>query len=155
MESYQVAAALQRHRHPDTYRKEWIFLRELCTGTGGGGGQNYIDAFAMNCWPSTGYVRTAYEIKVSRGDFLREIKNPTKRLLAMNYSHYFFFAAPEGLLRADEMPEDCGLVEVSSTGVRVARRAAKRSGAATSDWGFVASALRLAQTVALGTERVV
>lgn len=69
-----------------------------------------IDAWAM-------HVRkqhcVAYEVKVTRADFLRELEDPTKRAAAMLLSNEFFFATPPGLISPDELPEDCGLMEAS------------------------------------------
>ena len=51
-------------------------------------------------------------MKVSRADFLGELKQPLKRRIGMRYSNEFYFVAPRGLLAAAEIPIDCGLVEV-------------------------------------------
>ncbi|HYJ21079.1 MAG TPA: hypothetical protein VEW07_03530, partial [Solirubrobacterales bacterium] len=37
-----------------------------------------IDAVSLNLWPSRGMLLDGYEIKVSRSDWLRELKNPAK-----------------------------------------------------------------------------
>jgi hypothetical protein len=71
-----------------------------------------IDYFAMNLWPSSGLTRKAFEIKASRSDFLRELKDPLKRRCALLVSNQFYFAAPEGLIRPDELPVEAGLVEI-------------------------------------------
>ena len=76
-----------RTRHP---AKEWIYVEEVRAGTGhdyanqwdnqtrkfvGGRGEKAIaqrlDAWALQMWSPGAIV--AYEVKVSRGDFLREI----------------------------------------------------------------------------------
>lgn len=143
MTSAEVVAAIRTHRHRNRAREaEWIFLTELRTGTGyGRDARCYIDAWAMHCWPSREHLRISYEVKVSRTDFIREIRKPSKRIMAMRYSNEFYFAAPEGLLKASEMPDDCGLVEIAPDGVGVALRARYRAGAAPT-WGLLASACR-------------
>jgi hypothetical protein len=99
-----------RARHP-VDRGEWLFFTELRTGTGyGPGAEQRIDAYALGCWGSQ--ERIAYEVKVNRSDWLRELKQPRKRALARRFSTSFFFAAPKGLIRAEEVPIDTGLVEV-------------------------------------------
>ncbi len=102
---------------------EWVYLEEVRLGTGYGGfflpghhatikNEQRIDGFALNCYKSKSYRRIAIEIKISRGDFLKEVKSPDKRIGAMMLSNQFYFAAPEGLIKVDELPEDCGLIEV-------------------------------------------
>jgi hypothetical protein len=112
--------------------QEWVFLRELRVGTGAeqvewdvdqgrhvkaGWGQ-YLDAFAINCWPSKGFRRVAFEVKVTRSDFLHELKHPDKRQPALRISNEFYFVCPKGLVSADETPPECGLIEVAPEGGR-------------------------------------
>lgn len=79
-----------------------------------------IDAWALDCWKcqksGTYYNAYAFEVKVSRGDFLSEIKNPVKRLAALELSNYFYFVTPKGLVKASEIPDECGLKTVNATG---------------------------------------
>lgn len=94
---------------------EEIFVTELRGGSGGRSTDNsYIDAWAMHPYPSKQNCRVAYEVKVSRGDFLRDIKQPHKHRAALVHSNEFYFAAPEGMLRAEEMPLFAGLLEVKT-----------------------------------------
>lgn len=69
-----------------------------------------IDAWAMR-------VRRrhciAYEIKVTRQDFLRELEDETKRAAGMLLSNEFYFATPPHLIDPMEIPEGCGLIEAS------------------------------------------
>lgn len=58
--------------------------------------------------PNSGKL-TIVEAKASRSDFLR---GKDKLSDYMNFCHRLFVAAPKGLLRADELPEGCGLLEV-------------------------------------------
>lgn len=99
----QVLQALERH-HPDD-QGEWVFLREALG----------IDALAISCWAGRrrpAFPRVGYEVKVSRSDWLRELKQPGKREFAMSICDRFFFAAPWGLIKLDEVPEGCGLVQI-------------------------------------------
>ncbi len=91
---------------------EWLFLRELRLGTGhrNNFGQR-LDAFALNCLPHLAMKRVCYEVKISRGDFLAELKKPLKRRMGLRYSNEFYFVTPPGLLDASEIPVDCGLIE--------------------------------------------
>lgn len=53
--------------------------------------------------------RIALEIKVSRSDFLAETDE--KRAPWRRFADKFAYVAPEGLIRVDELPEGCGLME--------------------------------------------
>jgi hypothetical protein len=93
-------------------RSEWLFFRELRVGTGRRNGNlQRLDGFALNSLPHTGMKRICYEVKVSRGDFLAELKSPLKRRIGMRYSNEFYFVAPAGLVLPEEIPPECGLVE--------------------------------------------
>jgi len=94
-------------------KSEWVFLRELRVGTGRNRHSlQRLDAFALNCLPHLAMKRVCYEIKISRGDFLCEMKNPLKRRIGMHFSNEFFFVTPAGMLSLDEVPTECGLIEV-------------------------------------------
>lgn len=93
-------------------RAEWLFLRELRVGTGRRNNDSQrMDAFALNSLPHTGMKRICYEVKISRSDFLCELKHPLKRRIGMRYSNEFYFVTPPGLVDVREIPEACGLIE--------------------------------------------
>lgn len=71
-----------------------------------------VDLYVVNLWPSKGCRLIAYEVKVSRADFLAEIRNPDKRAQAWAISTEYTFVTPQGLVKPDEVPDECGLYEV-------------------------------------------
>jgi hypothetical protein len=94
---------------------EWLFLRELRVGTGHRNqSAQRLDAFALNCLPHQAMKRVCYEVKVSRADFLGELKHPLKRRIGMRYSNEFYFVTPAMMLNAGEVPVDCGLIEAGT-----------------------------------------
>ncbi len=95
---------------------EWIFLRELRAGTGlrTTSSAQRLDAFALNCFAHNSMKRICYEVKISRADFLCELKHPIKRRIGLRYSNEFYFVTPANLLNLAELPIECGLVEVGS-----------------------------------------
>lgn len=100
------------HRHPTFgYGHQWAFFPELAISTGSA--DRRIDAWAMNLWRSGHYQRVSYEIKVSRSDFLHELKQPAKRRFALHMSNEYYFVTPPGLVKPDELPIEAGLKEVS------------------------------------------
>lgn len=108
-----------RHAEPGKAWSAWAFFDEFIPGTGTSReAGTRMDGWAINVWPSGGFVSIAYEIKVSRSDFLRELKDPYKREWALTFSDEFYFVAPIGLIDRAELPPDCGLVEVKRGGQR-------------------------------------
>ena len=55
------------------------------------------------------------EVKVSRPDFLSDVKSE-KYLVYMENCNLFYFATPYGLVIADDIPEWCGWLEQWPTG---------------------------------------
>lgn len=106
-----------RHSEPAL---AWAFFDEFIPGIGYGssGAGTRLDGWAMNVWPSNGYRTIAYEIKVSRGDFLRDLKNPEKREWALAFTDEFYYVAPRHLISPKELPDDCGLIEVTKVTVK-------------------------------------
>lgn len=142
-----IIAALQK-RHQWNGGNGWLFLTELRIGTGfGRDAEQRLDAWAMAMWPSRGHERVAYEIKVSRSDFLAELKNPAKRKRALLLSNLFYFAAPKGLIRADELPPEAGLMEVED-GTAWSTVPAPWRDTPPANWRFVAAIARLAMRAA-------
>lgn len=145
MKAAQVVSILkQRHPFP-----EWLFIPELRLGTGYSYGQRgdyrgipveqRIDAFAMHCWPSKKFERIAYEIKVHRGDWIKEMAQPKKREASLLFSNRMYFAAPEGLIKPREIPEPCGLIEVRGDGFWTVKVEALFRESAEPSWSFIAS----------------
>jgi hypothetical protein len=150
----EVKEALRRRHGADGGSGEWVCIEEAFSGWSSGG--RGIDLLAIGAWqtakapglPGAGrshlryvtgegldrstdarYPIVAYEVKVSRADFRRELYGyepgegvrrwrsrpvppwPGKARLALERSHYFMFATPAGLLTDDELalrerPED-------------------------------------------------
>jgi len=99
---------------------EWVVLKEVRTNTGYKSKytdgypftEKYIDIMVLNCWPSKGYLKIAFEIKLTKNDFINELKKPEKRWLAMMYSNEFYFVVPKEVLDWRDIPWGCGLIEV-------------------------------------------
>ncbi len=147
MKTAEVLTALQaRHQLP-----EWVFVEELRFGVGfqqRAHNERRIDAWAINCYPSR-MVRIAYEVKVSRGDFLKELKQPRKRAAALRVSNEFYFAAPAGLIKPEEIPDPCGLIEVAggSWENAVVKLRAPWRDVPPPTWAFMASTMRRCVTL--------
>lgn len=93
-----------------------------------GGGTRYADAVAFGLWASHGHAIEGVEIKVSRADFLNEMKQPEKSEPVMRYCHRWWLACPKGLVTKDELPPNWGMLELNGGGILTATvKAAKLS----------------------------
>jgi hypothetical protein len=135
----------ERHKQP-----EWITVDELRVSTGYTRGEERIDFWAMDTFPSQAFKRIAYEIKLSKSDFQSEIRKPAKRKPALLLSNQFYFVAPAGIIPVDRIPIDAGLMEVtvSSEGHTYLKVVSKAPWLDTepASWGFVAALMRRAHS---------
>lgn len=70
----------------------------------------YCDALVMGLWPSRGLEMWGIEIKVSRSDWLRELKAPEKCDEFFRYCHRWFVVAPANVVKPEELPPTWGLM---------------------------------------------
>lgn len=87
----------------------YIVLEQVANGTGFKC-TSWIDAVVVGLWPSLGLHRFAFEIKVSRDDFLAEKRKRGKNMWARKYMHEFWFIAPEGAIKESDLLEGDGLM---------------------------------------------
>ncbi|MGK2829222.1 hypothetical protein ACSI5F_03835 [Ralstonia pseudosolanacearum] len=89
---------------------EWATMFEVAPRTGGG--TRYADAVAVNLWQSRGHAVHGFEIKISRGDWLRELKDPAKAEEIQRFCDYWTIVAPKGVIADGELPPTWGLLEM-------------------------------------------
>lgn len=136
--------ALLRNRYPI---EEWALAFEVAPETGGG--TRRADAVAMNMWRSRGHAIHGFEFKVSRSDWLRELKMPSKADAVAQYCDYWWLVVDgDHIVKDGELPEGWGLLTVtrdkkdkSPKGLRVQAKAAKQNAAPLSKL-FMASLFR-------------
>ena len=77
-------------------------------------GKRRLDAVAFGFWPGKhGLQLHAFEIKVSRGDLLRELKQPEKAQQAARHCDTFSLVVPEDVpVDPKEIPKEWGLYRV-------------------------------------------
>lgn len=93
--------------------KAMIWLPQCRVGVGfGEDAERVMDLWGIQV--SKPWTRVAIEIKVSRGDFRRDVANRLKQRRARLLVNEFYYAAPVGLLTPEDMPEWAGLIEVKS-----------------------------------------
>lgn len=91
---------------------EHALFFEVANGTGSNI-RRYADAVAMNLFPSRGLTLSGFEIKVTRHDWQRELKNPHKAEEGIfRYCDYWWVVAPADIVKKDELPATWGLLEL-------------------------------------------
>lgn len=121
---------------------EWALMFEVGDATGTNQ-RRWADAVAMNMWPSRGLEIQGFEIKVSRGDWIRELKDPAKSAPIQKYCNRWWIVAPEGLIKKEELPPTWGLYEAKDGKIKQAVQAPELE-AVDVTRGFVAAMLRRA-----------
>lgn len=109
---------LLRQRHAED-----VFIPECKTGASAGVESSRFDAWVMRkSWANAETI--GYEIKVSRGDFLRDGKWQNY----LPFCNTLYFVSPRGVILPSELPESVGLLNVTETGTRLmtARKAVYR-----------------------------
>lgn len=103
------------------------------------GGQRRCDFWMISPNGSSGYRATAYEVKISRGDFKRD--SWFKQREARLFSDLFYYVTPVGLIRQDEVPDWAGLIEFD--GKKLVRRVnAPMRDKSCPSWELVVSLIR-------------
>lgn len=132
-------------KHLELYHDpaKWAFFVELRVGTGvGKDSESRLDAWAINFYKNKRNTTVAYELKVSRSDFFHEIKKPKKRKPGLRLANQFYFVTPKGLVSIEEVPPECGLIEVLENGTLEKTIEAPYRDEAVPTWLFVASIAR-------------
>jgi hypothetical protein len=109
-----------------------VVLEQVPDGTGLV--QNrWIDVAVFEMWPSKGLTRSAFEIKVSRSDFLRELNTPEKHKWCLDSFHEFWFVAPKGVIQLEELPKGIGWMYPRGEKLCIARHAIRNAKPVLSD----------------------
>jgi len=85
----------------------YVVLEQVPDGIGMHQG-HWIDVAVFGLWASKGLTRSAFEIKVSRSDFIHELQTPMKHQWVKESFHEFWFVAPQDVIQIDELPNGSG-----------------------------------------------
>ena len=123
----------------------WAFLAHVRNGTGYSRDVvRTADALAMSLWPSRGLELHGFELKVSRSDWLRELKEPEKAEEIARYCHRWGVVVPDASIVQDgELPPAWGLLGLRG-GKLVMAREAQAMPATPPDHAMLAAILRKA-----------
>lgn len=101
---------------------QFALLEQVANGTGSRANR-WCDAIAMSLWPSRGLDLIGFELKVYRGDWLRELRQPEKAEAIAPYCDRWFVVAPAGLILPGEVPSTWGLLELKGGKLHVTKDA--------------------------------
>jgi hypothetical protein len=81
------------------------------------------DALAVDLWPSSGHLVHGFEVKVSRSDWLHELKDPEKAEAFKPYCDHWWLVVPDAAIVRDDLPNGWGLLVDGKAGLRIKKRA--------------------------------
>ncbi len=99
-----------------------VVLEQVPDGTGMFQGR-WIDVAVFQMWATKGLSRSAFEVKVSRSDFLSELQHPEKHFWCKECFHFFWFVAPKDIIQLEELPDGIGWMYPRGNKLCVARQA--------------------------------
>ena len=121
---------------------EWAFFPQVRSSTGSA--SRVADGIAMNMYASRKYEIHGFEVKVSRSDWLNELKNPQKADEIFSYcDKWWLVVSDKDIVQNGELPKGWGLMVVRGKGL-VAKVRAEYIKAEIVSLGFIASLLRSA-----------
>jgi hypothetical protein len=111
------------------------------------------DGLVLSAWPSRGLWMAGVEIKVGVADWKKELAHPEKANEIQQYCHYWYVAAPRGLIDLALVPELWGLVEVTGNTAEIVK-AAPRLDPKPIDMPLLCSILRTVEDVTVPKDLV-
>jgi hypothetical protein len=87
--------------------------------------QRTADFMALDLWPSQGLTLHGHEVKISRSDWLNELKDPEKSGAFIPHVDYWWLViVDKDMVKPGELPKDWGLMAVGGDGyLRVFKQA--------------------------------
>lgn len=101
--------------------KGWLVLDHVRSHVSGFA--RTADAVAFGMWPSRGQLIMGFEVKISKGDWQRELFMPEKADEIAQYCDKWWIVAPPGLISIDELPEKWGLLEPARKNLKIIKQA--------------------------------
>jgi hypothetical protein len=117
IQSQDIIARLRASRYPQD--QGWVAMEEVTPPRC----QRRFDLIAINGWESGNREVHGVEIKVSRSDFLAEMKDPAKSKPLAALCNRYWLACPPGVAEANEVPASWGMLVVHDSQVRQAKAA--------------------------------
>jgi hypothetical protein len=114
-EGIMTASDIERELMKRYPSGEYAYFSQVRNGTGFPRETRTADAMVLSLWPSRGLELYGFEIKVSRSDWLSELKNPKKAEELSQYCDYWYIVAPSDIVEIGELPATWGLMAWNGT----------------------------------------
>lgn len=111
MSNERVMLDLLRRRYSMQYGNGTRYaIAEHVRSAAGFDATRTADFIAMDLWPSKGLAFHGHEVKVSRSDWLTELKDPTKADEFKRYMDYWWLVVSDPAIVRGDLPSDWGLL---------------------------------------------
>jgi hypothetical protein len=123
-QSFDTPAINQMLWNRYTEKGEYVFLFDVpdCVGTSS---NRRCDGVAIGMWGSTGRLIHGFEVKMSRSDWLRELKDVTKAdPFLERCDRWWLVTGHAAVAKAEEVPAAWGWMVATKSGLRIQRPAA-------------------------------
>lgn len=123
----------------------YAFLEQVPDGTGASCNR-HADALAIQLWESRGLEIVGFELKVSRQDWIKELKQPKKAEAIAKYcNEWYLVVGDESIVQFGELPSNWGLmVPHTKNSLKINKPAIKNLNAVPVDMPFLCAVLRRA-----------
>lgn len=141
----EVMAAL-RKKYSGQYDAAWSggFYLEEC-GINGQGAQSRCDALYAGFTAASGRTLIGHEVKVSRSDWLTELKKVGKADFWFDNTHQWYLVTPPDVVEDAELPHQWGHMVLRGSQLRIYKQAPVRD--VTPSWLAVRSMMSRAETL--------
>ena len=121
----------------------YAFLEQVSDGTGYKCNR-WADALAVQLWESRGLEIIGFEVKVSRQDWLKELKQPDKADAIAKYCHQWYLVlGDESILHFGELPANWGLmIPHTKKSLKISKPAIRNKNPKPVDMPFLCAVLR-------------
>jgi hypothetical protein len=145
--------------------ERWIRAEHVRNGTGFMGWDDAAgkcvgplrtaDFVAIDGWESKGHVMHGHEVKVSRSDWLTELKDPDKAEAFRPFVDYWWLVVSSPLIvREGELPFGWGQITLTANGsLRVTKQALRNPARRAMPWAMTVGLTRAVQKTATNRER--
>ena len=131
----------------------WAFIPQVRNATGFLNITRTADAIAMSLYPSRGLDLHGFEIKITRGDWLKELNFPEKAEEIAQFCDFWWVVSTKEIVKIEELPLNWGLLIPHGSTMEVVKQA-KLLKAKPIDHSFLAAILRRAQKVIITEEKL-
>lgn len=85
------------------------------------------DLMVRDVWGSSRMALHGFEVKVSRSDWLTELRDPTKAETFKRHCDYWWLAVSDASIVRDDLPADWGLIVMAGGTMRIRKQAPRQA----------------------------